>query len=72
MFNLYPAEFVKWTCPPSIFGTVHYQFKGYQEKNLRVGQATVQNLVRMHKCADWPGCILVAKTIHIQFQQGKG
>ena len=28
VINLYPTELVKWTCPPSIFGTSHYQFLG--------------------------------------------
>ena len=30
----YPAEFLKWNNPNSIFGTVHYHFLGYQDENL--------------------------------------
>ena len=32
-FNPYPAEFLKWNNPTSIFGTVH---KGYQYENLQL------------------------------------
>ena len=34
VFNPYHAEFLKWNNPPSIYGTFHYQFKGYQDENL--------------------------------------
>ena len=27
------AEFLKWNNPPSIIGTVHFYFKGYQYEN---------------------------------------
>ena len=27
LFNPYPAEFFKCTCPLSIFGTIHFQFR---------------------------------------------
>ena len=46
--NPEPAGFLKWNNPASIFGTVHYNIKGYQDENLKVGQPTVQNLVRLH------------------------
>ena len=26
-----PAEFLKWNNPPAIFGTFHYNFKGFQD-----------------------------------------
>ena len=35
-FNPYHAEFLKWNSPPSIFGTVYYHFKGYQNENLKL------------------------------------
>ena len=34
--NPNPAEFLKWNDPPSIFRTAHYQFQGYQDKNLKL------------------------------------
>ena len=34
--NPYHAEFLKWNNPPSIFGTVHYHFKGYQDGKLKL------------------------------------
>ena len=34
VFNPLPAEFIKWNNPTYIFGTGHYHFKGYQDKNL--------------------------------------
>ena len=37
--NPYPAEFLKWTYLPSIFGAVHYQFWENQDKNLKVRPA---------------------------------
>ena len=36
MFNPYHAEFLKWNNPPSIFGTVHYHFQGYQGQNVKL------------------------------------
>ena len=30
------AEFLRWINPPSVFGTVHYHFKGYQDGNLKL------------------------------------
>ena len=30
-FNPYPPEFLKWTHPPSHFGTIDYPFWGYQD-----------------------------------------
>ena len=36
------------------------------------GHPTVMRLVRMHRCAGWPGCVQVAKVNHFQFQQDKG
>jgi hypothetical protein len=35
-FNPEHAEFLKWTCQSSIFGTVHYQYWGYQDENLKL------------------------------------
>ena len=35
-FKPSPAKFLKWNNPPSIFGTVNYQFwDGYQDENLK-------------------------------------
>ena len=34
-FNPLPAEFLKWTDPPSIFESVHYWFWVYQGKNMK-------------------------------------
>ena len=31
-----PPKFFKWNNPPSIFGTVHYHFYGYQDENLKL------------------------------------
>lgn len=30
--NSVPAEFVKWNCPDSQFGTFHFHFKGHQDE----------------------------------------
>ena len=51
--NPYPSEFLKWTCPPSIFRTVCNLLWQYQDVNFKVGQVTVQSLVRLRAC--WPG-----------------
>ena len=32
--NPFHAEFLKWNNQPSIFGTIHYHFQGYQDENL--------------------------------------
>jgi hypothetical protein len=29
------VEFLKWTCPVSIFGTIHFQFWGYQDEKVK-------------------------------------
>ena len=42
-----PAEFLKWNNPPSIFGTNHYNFQGYQCENFK--------LVSQH-CIAWSDC----------------
>ena len=34
--NPSPAVFRKWTCPPSIFGAVHYHIWENQDKNLKL------------------------------------
>ena len=34
--NPYHAEFLKWNNPPSIFDTIHYHLKGYQDENLKL------------------------------------
>ena len=39
--NPYLAEFLKWTRPPSISRTTHYQFLEYQDVNLKVCKTTV-------------------------------
>ena len=46
-FNPFHTEFLKWNNPPSIIGTVHYHFKGYQDGNLKL----VSQQFR-----DWLGC----------------
>ena len=61
---------IKWTCLYFIFGTVSYQFWGYQDKKLKLaepGQA-----VEICRLA-WLSCCsksLVAKVNHFQFKQG--
>ena len=35
-FNPEPSEFLKWNNPPSIFGTIHYHFYGYQDEKLKL------------------------------------
>ena len=64
IFNPYHAEFHKWKNPPSIFGTIHFHFWGYQDENLK--------LVSQHGCAGWPGSIHVAKSNHFWYWQDKG
>ena len=44
------AELLKQTCPFSIFGSVHYQFWGYQDGNMQLGS-------QKRICAGWPGLI---------------
>ena len=34
---------LKWTCPPSVSGIVHYQFWGYSDDNLNIKEADGQN-----------------------------
>ena len=63
--NPNPAEFLKWNSPSWILGTDHYQIKGHQDENLKVGQPAVKSLVRLHRCACWPGSILMAKANHL-------
>ena len=67
------SELLKWNCSPSSFGTVQYQFKGYQDKNMKymVGQQYRAPVVRLDDCAGWPVSLLVAMAIHFQFQQDK-
>ena len=36
LINPYHAKFHKWKNPPSIFGTIHYHFKGYQDEKLKL------------------------------------
>ena len=72
LLNPLPAKFLKWNNPLSIFGTVHYHFLRISRWELEAGQPTVYSLVRLHRCAGWPGSILVAKTNHFWFQQNKG
>ena len=42
--NAKSAKFFQWTCPPHIFGIVHYQIWGYQDKNLKLPQ-----VIRLHR-----------------------
>ena len=42
VFNPYSAAFTKLTFLPSIFGSVHYKIWGNQDKNLKLGQPTVE------------------------------
>ena len=70
IMSVYTAEFLKWACLPSRFGTVLYQF---WDANMRfeVGQTNIQTLVRLHGCTDWPVYLLVTKANHFWFQQSK-
>ena len=34
-------KFLNWNNQPSIFGTVYYHFKGYQDENFEIGQPPV-------------------------------
>ena len=36
LLNPFHAEFLKWHNPSSIFGIVHYHFKGYQDGNMKM------------------------------------
>ena len=46
--NPWPAEFLKWNTPPSIFGA------------FKVGQLKVLSLVRLHRNGDKSFCLLVS------------
>ena len=48
-FHPYPAEFLKWNCPPFIFGTVPYKFWVYQNENLKL---TRQQYIAWSDCMD--------------------
>ena len=39
--------FIKWTCPTYVFGTIHYQFWGYQDENFKIGSQQYR---------DWSDC----------------
>ena len=52
-----PAEFIKWTCPSSIFGILHYKFWQYQNENLKLVKPTVYSLDRLHGYAGCPGSL---------------
>ena len=45
------AELLKWTCPPYIFGTVHYHFMEISRcQALESDQLIEQSLVMLHGC----------------------
>jgi hypothetical protein len=55
------------------FGTVYSKCKGFHDQNN--SNRTCQQyrvLVRLHRSADWPDSILVARATNFQFQQSKG
>jgi hypothetical protein len=60
-------NFIKWTCPAPYFGTIHYQFWGYQDENLKLVK---QQYIAWSYC---PLCtsltILMVKANHFWFQQ---
>ena len=62
--SYWPAEFLKWNSPPSIFGTVHYKFLGISRRELEIWSA---NSIEPGQNAGWPGYILVAKAITFGF-----
>ena len=70
MFHPYSVEFLKWNYPSSILA-LSIILLGISWWKLKVGQTTVQNLVRLHGCTGWPGSILVTKTNHFRFWQDK-
>ena len=67
----YHAEFLKWNNPPSISGIVSIIILGISRWKHKVGQPSVQSLVRLHGCAGWPGSILVAKASLFRCWQDK-
>ena len=61
LFNpLYPAELLKWTCPASNFGTVHYQYWEYQDENLKL----VNQQYRI-----WSDCVAVQASLALYWWQ---
>ena len=64
-------EFLIWNNPPSIFGTVHYQFQGYQSENIKLSANSREPGIRLYGCSGWPGSILIAKANHLRFRQDK-
>ena len=47
IFNPFPAKFLKQNNPPYIFGTIHYQFQGYHDENLKLAS---------HQYRAWSDC----------------
>ena len=56
-----PAEFLKWACPPSIFGTIHYIFRDIK---MRIWNWSAKSLVKLH------GCVKDAKANRFRFPAG--
>ena len=46
-----------------LFLELSMSFLRISRRELEVGQPTVQSLVRLHGCADWPGSILWERLI---------
>ena len=59
------SEFLKWTCPTSIFGTVHYQFLGILRLEFKVDQPTLYSVVRLNGCTGWPGSTVLAGNLQV-------
>ena len=47
-------------------------FREVKMRPFEVGQSTIKSLVRLHRCAGWPGCKLVAKANRLWFWLDKG
>ena len=49
ILTLILLNFLKWNNPPSIFGSLHYHLKGYQDENLK---SVSQRYRAWSDCAD--------------------
>ena len=68
--NPFHAEFLKWNNPPSIYDTVHYHFKGYQDGNLK---SVSQQYRAWSECTDvQSGLALYWWQRHFRCWQDKG
>ena len=61
-FNPYPAECLKLTCPPFILFLELFfiNFGDIKVRILSFPANSIESMVRLHGCADWPGSILVS------------